>query len=738
MYSIHDQHLMSSTYPQQNIVNGIVFSFVVLLSFFAPHIADAAVIIQRPVYVGLTNGLVGSWSFDGPDMAGNAAYDRSGNNNTGTLTNGPVRGIGKIGQALSFDGVDDRVNIGSSASLNILGDFSFSGWFKANGNYTTAQAFVANSNGQSGNYAVTFALTDNKFEFWNWAGGSNITSTRSISDDNWHHYAATRTGTTGNWTLNLYIDGILDKTETSTTNPAGDSFITAIGRFGEFDGYYLNGNLDDVRIYNRVLSPQEIKRLYNIGGTFKVNAPRYTGSLTSGLVGAWSFDGPDMAGVNAYDRSGSFATGTLTNGPARTVGKIGQALEFDGVDDYVSTTYAPIFADGADFSFTAWVKAPSLANVTADIVGSLANTGISDETIRLIFNASGCTSGKIEWIVRDTNSVSGDDVCSTSSSFDNNVWHHVVGVFDEDVSLYLYVDGVLQGSTAVTNGSGDAEKDFTGYPFYIGARNGQGAADTFLSGSIDDVRIYNRALSADEIKRLYNIGGTFKVNAPRYTDSLTNGLVGAWSFDGPDMAGVQAYDRSGSYATGTLTNGPKKTIGKIGQALSFDGVDDYVSVARNSAFEPATAISVATWIYWQDNSASSYAQVVNKPKNVPTDPHVSYGVEQDVGTSNMNFTLNIDSVLYKTGTTPVSLNTWHHLVGTWSSGGKTMRLYLDGVEVATNAGASGSITYYEKPLEIGVNTNTANTEFNGLIDDVRIYNRALSPQEIQRLYNVGR
>src|SRR3989338_11541268 len=103
-----------------------------------------------------------------------------------------------------------------------------------------------------------------------------------------------------------------------------------------------------------------------------------------------------------------------------------------------------------------------------------------------------------------------------------------------------------------------------------------GGIDPF-PGSFDDVRVYNRALSPDEIKRLYNMGATTKFNVSKKQDpSLNQGLVGLWTFDAPDMEGVAAYDHSGNNNNGTLTNGVKKAIGKIGQALNFDGVNDYV------------------------------------------------------------------------------------------------------------------------------------------------------------------
>src|SRR3989344_9317378 len=108
------------------LLSFLIFAFWVL-PFKA---AEAALIIQAPKYIGLTNGLVGYWSFDGKDMAGVTAYDRPGQGNNGTLTNGPTRAIGKIGQGLSFAGSNDSVAIGTPVIFNIPGPVSLCIWGK--------------------------------------------------------------------------------------------------------------------------------------------------------------------------------------------------------------------------------------------------------------------------------------------------------------------------------------------------------------------------------------------------------------------------------------------------------------------------------------------------------------------------------------------------------------------------------------------------------------------------------
>ena len=137
-----------------------------------------------------------------------------------------------------------------------------------------------------------------------------------------------------------------------------------------------------------------------------------------------------------------------------------------------------------------------------------------------------------------------------------------------------------------------------------------------FNGSIDEVRVYNRALSADEIKRLYRIGAMLHVNtgALGANNSLQNGLVGYWSFNNPDMAGNIAYDRSNSTTTiqnGTLTNGPTRTIGKLGQALSFSQPKtQYVNMGNLTGLNLTGKMSISAW--FKTSSSLSEAHIADK------------------------------------------------------------------------------------------------------------------------------
>src|SRR3989344_8284078 len=263
------------------LLSFLIFAFWVL-PFKA---AEAALIIQAPKYIGLKNGLVVYWSFDGKDMAGVTAYDRSGQNNNGTLTNGPTRAIGKLGQGLSFAGTA-YVNVGTNSlpADNVAKTISY--WIKFSSAPSSAAVVFQMENGNNGTYSGFHTLTGCSgvsMGTWKW-GGPFLVCTAIPATNTWHHYVYTYDGSTHS----LYLNGVLVTTGSGATQSS-----TPATAYINTDAEHFNGLIDDVRIYNRALSGDEIKRLYRIGATLKINTSINNDSLTRGLVGYWSFDGKD-------------------------------------------------------------------------------------------------------------------------------------------------------------------------------------------------------------------------------------------------------------------------------------------------------------------------------------------------------------------------------------------------------------------------------------------------------------
>jgi len=235
------------------------------------------------------------------------ALDRSGQAHNGTLTNGAATTIGKIGQGVRFASANSQyVSVGDAGSE--IKTVAF--WMKAND--ATSQKLInidgtdqIETNGSDQVVGTSFPGTTVVY-----VDGSSASTV--VKDGQWHQ--VTITDTTGVTPSTL--------------------------EFGRVSSTYFSGSLDEVRIYNRALSAQEVKRLYNMGGTLHVGASQNQ-KITNGLVGLWSFDQADLAGTVAYDRSGNANNGTLTNSPTRTIGKIGQGLDFDGLYDRVTLADLP-------------------------------------------------------------------------------------------------------------------------------------------------------------------------------------------------------------------------------------------------------------------------------------------------------------------------------------------------------------------------------------------------------------
>src|SRR3989344_3092088 len=717
---------------QNYTVKSKILRFLIVIFIFAFYIfnfnaAEAALIVQAPKYIGLNSGLVGYWSFDGKDMAGVTAFDRSGNANNGTLTNGPTRVIGKLGQGLSFPGATNFINAGTGSRLDLDDVMSLSFWINRPAIQGIAWSPIIHKfAGGTGLMTQVNNFGPNIQMRVDTSGGANQTTGNfAVLDSTWHHIV----WILDNGSRKAYKDGVLVISNTyihgaGFGNP-GTSFI--MGHNTES----FNGLIDDVRIYNRALSGDEIKRLYKIGATLKVNTSISNDSLKKGLVGHWSFDGPTVISnanqTYVEDLSGQNNRGQLMNmstSTARVKGKIGQALSFDGSNDFVVNDASNI----PKVTISAWINIPNYP-ANNSLVAGFSNDIGNNFNDKIIYVG---TDGKVYFYVFDGGSKT---TSAPAAAISPNTWHHVVGTANGN-NAYSYVDGVLVGSVT----AGNTYTSYSTPKIFINGDIGIVNRFRYLNGKIDDVRVYNRALSADEIKRLYKIGGTLKISETISNDSLKKGLVGHWSFDGNDMAGVTAYDRSGNNNNGTLTNGPVRVKGKIGQGLSFDGVDDYVSVGDNDSLDITGSITVATWV-----RATSFGVGFNEERLVFKGTGVSTANIYTLGIADSKamFSLHLagfgasdclgNSPCIVSNTTLVT-GRWYHVAGTYD--GATIRIYVDG-QLGGSQSVVSTGTADANPVLFGSRSDGQDS-LTGFLDDVRLYNRALTPAEIKRLYNMGR
>ena len=647
------------------------------------------------------NGLLGYWSLN--DGSGSTVTDFSGNGNHGTLTYmDPATDWvqGRYGKALDFDGYDDYVAVAGNPRTAI----TISAWVKSTAD-SVGDVLSKNRGYGDQHWELRRDDLNDNFCFLISKDGYNstydkCTSANSFLINTWYHVVATYDQSY----MRVYINGVEDTGGDLPFALSGNIYdlgpVTKIGaRYtGVGTAYHFTGVIDEVRLYERALSATEVGNLYK-QGVAKLNISRSKGSIGDGLVGHWTFDGPDMtsnvadvsgSGNNGY-LNGTFATATST---ATNIGKIGQALSFNGSDDHISIGNAGSGIKTISF----WIKA-------------------SDITSRKVIDIDGTDQIEIS---------AGSDILATSfpaatiyvdavvASAVDTEWHHVV----------------IVDSTGVNASALDIGRVSTGY----------------FNGKLDDVRIYNRALSQAEITRLYNQGAVaLKVQT---TDKVTlnTSLVGHWTFDGPDMTSNVA-DVSGSgnngYLNGTFATATSTAtnIGKIGQALSFNGTSNNVVTQDASSLDISgtSPISISAWIKLNSFPTGVSPQYMSAVMTTETGVGATIFDKGIIVNDSQKFEFYFydGSSRHAVSTTIASLGEWYHIVGEFN--GSQGIIYVNGVQENTQAGSS-TYDFASPQLLIGGRTGGSvwTKYFDGQIDDVRIYNRALSASEVQRLYNMGR
>lgn len=645
---------------------------------------------------GVDTGLKGYWSFNAQDMSGTTAYDQSGGGTTGTLT-GPVITEGKVGQGLFFDGTDDYV--ATTTQPAATGEASLFTWMKAT-SVSTQQGIVGDMTGGDtpGMYALYLGTTAGKVNAtWNGSFSNFCPGNQTLTAGLWYHVGFVRTGSSGNWTCKMYVNGVLDNTTTGITyNPASTLNFT-IGKTGTRE---FGGSLDEVRVYNRALSDAEVKGLYDVGESDKVNTSvsqaQGTGRLDSGLAGYWKLD--DGSGTSAIDASTNGSTGTLTGGPTWTTGQIGSAVDFDGTDDYITMGDNDLYGPSTDFTIAAWINQDTITTFQCIFCKDTRQVGA--EQFR--FSVGESVNGKL-YYATGVESVGGSTLLTAGT------WYHAVITKSSATGLLtLYLNGVSDGSAAV----GSAPSSNTSNA-KIGSRDNANASE-YWNGKIDEVRFYNRGLSAEEVVQLY------RLTSPTGTET---GLKGYWSFNGKDMSGTTAYDRSGAGNTGTLTGGAAITEGKAGQALSFDGTDDYVDMGNATNLQIATG-TVSAWIK-TSNAGASYRAVAIKGDAYGFFLKDNVLMAYDWGGGNVDRSTGVN----------LADGVWHHVVEVFQSGvASGTTFYVDGALVSTT---TMTVAFQTTRLAIGNNYGQSQY-FNGRIDEPRVYNRALTAAEIASLYNQSR
>jgi hypothetical protein len=532
-------------------------------------------------------------------------------------------------------------------------------------------------------------------------------------------------------------------TKFTDTTPVVPTMLTDIKIGYDTTPFNLFGTVRNVHIWKQALSDDYLTRM-TTSDTIELNSPPSTSmgttlntnpDLTRGLVAHYTFDGPDMdwssTTAEVRDTSGQGnngnATTIMTSARSSVPGVVGQGLNFNNVSTSISL---PNIASTQQ-TVCAWVKPRSYATGSEpDWVDAIAYKGTDAENGFFDLSVGGAGA----------RSAASGKVFTSASNPPLNQWSHECGVLDgAGSSLSYYLNGNLIGTPATITGFSVSSS-----PWYIGKSGEVDPYEYYLDGSLDDVRIYNRALSPAEITRLYGLGaGTHVAQTPPHNPTLDTGLVAHYTFDGPDMdwssTTSEVRDTSGQGnngdATSVLSSVPSATPGVMGQALDFKGTGDVATASATAADDNMVNFTTCAWINPANLTASQYAVVKG---------NVDWGVNIIATTGQIFFTrATTGGYVWSYSNTNISAGNWQHICTVFNGVGTYARIYINGSDKTILSSPSlvgdGSLSDDSaKTIEIGGSNSGYSNLFSGKIDDVRIYSRALSADEVKRLYDMGR
>lgn len=689
-----------------------------LFTAIAIIVFATATMAQVPSYVP-TNGLVGFWPFTGN------ANDISGNANNGTV-NGAILTTDRFGNANSAYSFNGLAITNANASKITVSNINFNNYITSG--FTLSYWFTREDSLNSSNRHFLFyqynGINGLQIEYvLNTLRHSIRTSTANPPEINYNY---TFSGIYNNWhhaiyvwsppNLITYIDGVFVNSQSNTgiTNLMSNSSLIFGGQ-GVSGSYSHSGKIDDIGIWNRVLTQQEITALYQ--GSNNNNVPAYVPS--NGLVGWWPFTG------NANDVSGNGNNGTV-NGATLTTDRFGNsncAYSFIGS----SSNYITI-PDNAAFNtpsgtWSIWIKTTSISGGAFGIMEKGSNL-TSNVCINEYQNKIG---GGLSWQVN-----SGAQVSYSNLIVNDGNWHLFIFTWNNG-TIKGYFDGI-QTTNSGTYPSGLFNLA-NGKPIKIGRLD-----DLYwqsYDGLLDDIGIWNRALTQQEITALYQ--GSNNNNVPSYVPS--NGLVGWWPFNG------NANDESGNGNNGTV-NGATLTTDRNGNsnsAYSFNGTNNKITVADANSLDVTTTATFSLWAQINQMNFDAVSNAYDARLIDKGTPGIDNGYLIDYCSNNINL-----STLCTTGSTRIrnifganSINysncysgylNWSHIVVTFNNG--IVNLYINNILFGTFTNPTTSIPTNAIPLVFGYQTSgTSNTWLNGKLDDIGIWNRVLTQAEITALYN---
>ncbi|WP_308402647.1 LamG-like jellyroll fold domain-containing protein [Streptomyces sp. AC550_RSS872] len=653
-------------------------------------------------------------------------------------------GAGVSGGGLDLDGVDDHAATDSPV-LNTGKSFSVSVWAKLPDNPSGAPAAVSQSAANTSGFEIYYSTSLGGWVFLRHgadAAGSPVaravqpacasgdTSCQAARVNTWTHLVGVYDNP--NQMIKLYVDGKLAGTAPFSTpwDARGRTFLGAASHYGTV-GNFFKGSLDEVQLFDYQLVDAQVTRLKN-RQPVDTNRP-------AKLVLPLDETATDVALTGRAQAAPAQLKGGATAGIS---GVNGKALQFDGVDDY-ATTGRPIMDTFQSFAVSAWVKLPKDKEARAMAAVSQA------DTVNAGFELyhSSALGG---WVFMREKSADPDStvVRATQTACPANThcaaarlgeWNHLVGVYDIDAAeLRLYVNGVLEATAAYTTPWLATGEVSLGGSYY------GGKLVSPLKGEMDDVRLYDRAVSDDEVKQLFKQRPLVKSR---------------WKFETASAATPPVTPDAGPAAAGlSLHNGAALGSGWVDGGLTLDGVNDYAATASGTVPLDTTASFTVSAFAQASARPTGEVALLSAPgtnkdafsvRYIPSSTPATDGGRWRITTADADKT---DAALAEVENGQFyGPEDWTHLALVYDGFAREMRLYVNGEleEIACQdanddgepdvSGCAEQVSYSENVLtfkaiqSLQLGRDRAGAYFPGSLSDVWTFQGALDDTQIEHL-----
>ncbi|MEI7595781.1 MAG: LamG-like jellyroll fold domain-containing protein [Bacteroidota bacterium] len=605
----------------------------------------------------------------------------------------------KIVNALDIDGTDDYVSIASGTGLvPTSGDYTVSIWAKQNAS-------------QLGSFFELYSQGNNIYLGGNTTGGIRVgdnwgtTGVAYPTDGQWHYFTVVKSGLNGY----LYLDGSLVAKKTGGfVSPTSTTFL--LGKQYSPHAEYFNGQFDELSIWSKALTASEIRT--SMGDELV--------GTESGLLSYYNFNQGIAAGNNSaittLTDSKGLNNGTLVNltKTAATSNFVASTaisaypnngLNFDGIDDNVT---AGSWFNFNTFTLSMWLNPGATQNTYADIID---NNHVGNDN----------------WVIQQNNTTTNEyNFKGVTFTLPANQWSHLTVVCNNlGTSIGIFVNGnlVATGSSSfVYNGT---QNLILGSHYSIAGRQ--------WNGTMDELSIWNRVLTTEEIRNNMN------------SDLVGNesGLLAYCNFDqgiadGNNTAITTFTSKTGSInctlnsfaKTGTSSNFIASAVPSAyvpmtapGNALSFDGVNDYVSIEDATNLNPGNQnLTIECWFNASNNNAGEH-HLFNKEDLY----------EASIIDGYFRFAL-MPNWTWQGGTSfPVVPGQWYHIAVVYDH--TNITIYKNG-ELFSTLAKTDDIGTTTTKLLIGARAAGTASFFEGKIDELRVWSDARTACEIN--YNMAR